>query len=42
VATTTAATGVFFFNVVGASAIRMASTAWTSGTATLTLVALPG
>jgi len=42
VATTTAATGIFFFNVVGASAIRMASTAWTSGTATLTLVALPG
>jgi len=41
-ATTTTATGVFFFNVVGASAVQVASTAWTSGTATITLVGLPG
>jgi hypothetical protein len=41
-ATTTTATGVFFFNVVGANAVRVASTAWTSGTATLTIVGLPG
>jgi hypothetical protein len=33
---------VFFFNVVGANAVRVASTAWTSGTATLTIVGLPG
>ena len=41
-ATTTTATGVFFFNVVGALSVRVTSTAWTSGTATLTLVGLPG
>ena len=42
VATTTTATGVFFFNVVGARNVRVASTAWTSGTATVTIVGLPG
>lgn len=42
VATTTTGTGVFFFNVVGAMAVRVRSTAWTSGTATITLVGLPG
>lgn len=42
VATTTTATGVFFYNVVGAQSVRVASTAWTSGTAVVTLVGLPG
>ena len=42
VATTTTATGVFFFNVVGAQSVRVTSTAWTSGTATVTLAGLPG
>ena len=41
-ATTTTGAGVFRFDVVGISQVRVGSTAWTSGTATLTLVALPG
>jgi cytoskeletal protein CcmA (bactofilin family) len=41
-ATTTTGTGVFRFDVVGISQVRVTSTAWTSGTATLTIVALPG
>lgn len=41
-ATTTTATGVFFYNVVGAMSVRVSSTAWTSGTAVVTLVGLPG
>lgn len=39
---TTTATGIFFFNVVGAFRVRVRSTAWTSGSATVTLVGLPG
>lgn len=42
VATTTTANAVVFFNVVGGLAVRVASTAWTSGDATITLVGLPG
>jgi hypothetical protein len=39
---TTTATGIFFFNVVGAIQVRVRSTAWSSGTATITLVGLAG
>ena len=42
VSPTTTATGVFFFNVVGAMSVRVRSTTWASGTATVTLVGLPG
>ena len=41
-ATTTTANGVFKFDVVGALAVSVASTAAMTGTATVTLVALPG
>jgi len=41
-ATTVTAAGVVFFNVVGARNVRVLSTAWTSGTATVTIVGLPG
>lgn len=40
--TTTTATGVFRFEAVGAWKVRVRSTAWSSGTATVTLVALDG
>lgn len=40
--TTTASTGIFFFNVVGAQSVRVSSSGWTTGTATVTLVNLPG
>lgn len=39
---TSAATGIFFFNCVGANAVRVTSTAWSSGTATIALAAMPG
>lgn len=42
IATTATATGVFFFNCVGALSVRVRSTAWTSGTATVALAAMPG
>lgn len=42
VATTATATGVFFYNVVGAQSVRVTSTAWTSGTAVVTIAGLPG
>lgn len=42
IATTTTATGVFQFDVVGALVVRVRSTAWTSGTATVTVVGLAG
>lgn len=42
IATTTTATGIFKFDVVGALAVRVRSTAYTSGTATVSLVCLPG
>ena len=42
VATTAAATGVFKYDVVGALVVRVRSTAWTSGTATVTLVGMAG
>jgi hypothetical protein len=41
-ATTTTGTGVFRFDVVGIQQTRVIATAWTSGTATATIVALPG
>ena len=41
-ATTTTATGVFKFDAVGALVVRARSTAWTSGTATVHLVAMAG
>lgn len=42
IAGTTTATGIFRFDVVGALVVRVRSTAWTSGTATLTVVGLAG
>ena len=42
VGTTASAVGVYFFNCVGALSVRVTSTAWTSGTATIALAALPG
>lgn len=41
-ATTTTATGIAFFNVVGAQSVRVTATAWTSGSAVVTVVGLPG
>ena len=41
-AVATTATGVFFYNVVGAQSVRVTSTAWTSGTAVVTVAGLPG
>jgi hypothetical protein len=40
--TTTSSTGIFFFNVVGALSVRVSASSWSSGTATVTLVNLPG
>jgi hypothetical protein len=40
--TTTTGTGIFRFDVVGIQQTRVIATAWTSGTATVTIVALPG
>lgn len=40
--TTTSSTGIFFFNVVGAMSVRVIGSGWSSGTATVTLVNLPG
>jgi len=42
VATTTTTTGVFKFDVVGALSVRVRASAWTSGTATVTLVGMAG
>lgn len=42
VATTATATGIFKYDVVGALVVRARSTAWTSGTATVTLVGMAG
>ncbi len=41
-ASTTTANGIFAGNVVGVSAFRVTSTAYTSGTATVTIVGLAG
>ena len=41
-ATTTTATGIFKFDVVGARIVRVRSTAYTSGTATVSLTCLAG
>jgi hypothetical protein len=38
----TTANGIFYANVIGSRVVRVTSTAWTSGTATITLVGLPG
>lgn len=40
--TTTTATGVAFFNVVGAQSVRVTATSWSSGSAVVTVVGLPG
>lgn len=40
--TTATAAGVFKFDAVGALVVRVTSTAWTSGTATVHLVAMAG
>jgi len=42
VATTTTGTGIFKFDVVGALVVRVRATAWTSGTATVTVVGMAG
>ena len=42
VATTATATGVYKFDVVGALTVRVRASAWTSGTATVTLVGMAG
>lgn len=42
VSTTATATGIRFFNVVGAQSVRVTATAWTSGSAVCTVVGLPG
>lgn len=41
-ATTLTANGIFRFEAVGAALVRLNATAWTSGTATVTLVGLDG
>lgn len=41
-AATITATGLYRFELVGALAVRVIATAWTSGTATVTLVTLEG
>lgn len=41
-ATTTTGTGIFRFDVVGILMVRVRSTAWTSGTATVTVVGMAG
>lgn len=40
--TTTTTTGIFKFDAVGALVVRVRSTAWTSGTATVYLTAMAG
>ena len=40
--TTTTSTGIWKFDAVGAMEVRVISTAWTSGSATVTLVGLGG
>jgi hypothetical protein len=40
--TTLTAPGIFAGDVIGALNVRVTATAWTSGTATVTLVGLPG
>lgn len=42
VATTTTGTGIFRFDVVGALVVRVRATAFTSGTATVTVVGMAG
>lgn len=42
VATTTTGTGIFKFDVVGALVVRVRATAFTSGTATVTVVGMAG
>lgn len=41
-AATITAAGIYRYELVGALNVRVAATAWTSGTATITLVALEG
>ena len=41
-ATTATANGIYRFDVVGALVVNVTATAWTSGTATLTIVGLGG
>ena len=42
IGTTATATGVYKFDVVGALSVRARASAWTSGTATVTLVGMAG
>lgn len=42
VASTTATTGVFRYDVVGALIVRVRATAWTSGSAVVTVVGMAG
>lgn len=42
VATTATATGIYKFDVVGALSVRVRASAYTSGTATVTLVGMAG
>lgn len=42
VTSTITAPGVFFFNAVGAQSVRLLASPWTSGSASATIVALPG
>jgi hypothetical protein len=41
-ATTTTGTGIFRFDVVGVLLVRVRATAWTSGTATVTIAGMAG
>lgn len=40
--TGTTTTGIRYFNVVGAQSVRVTATGWTSGSAVVTVVGLPG
>ena len=42
IANTTTANGIFKFDAVGALTVRVRSTAWSSGTATVTIVGMAG
>jgi hypothetical protein len=42
IATTTTATGIYKFDVVGALVVRVRASAYTSGTATVTVVGMAG
>jgi hypothetical protein len=42
IATTTTATGIFKYDVVGALVVRTRATAWTSGAAVVTVVGMAG